>query len=106
MWSQAYDSQFVAMIYLSALYGVTSISKVYLPQGDWFDFYSDKHYAGGQAHLVESPLHRLPVFVRAGGILPMQSSIAHTGEDHDGVQGFIFTSAITTTKTTTLRAVL
>ena len=87
VWSQAYDSQFMLGddLLICPVPSDQSISKVYLPKGDWFDFYSDKHYAGGQAHLVESPLHRLPVFVRAGGILPMQSSIAHTGEYHDGI---------------------
>ena len=47
---QAYDSQFMlGDDYLSALYRVIKVS-LSLSTSDWFDFYSDKHYTGEQAH--------------------------------------------------------
>ena len=51
VWSQAYDSQFMLGddLLICPVPSDQTISKVYLPKGDWFDFYSDKHYAGGQA---------------------------------------------------------
>lgn len=44
---------------------------VYLPTGsDWIDLYTDLTYPGGQSVTVAAPLERIPVFVRAGAILP------------------------------------
>lgn len=45
---------------------------VYLPAGtDWYDFHTEKRYQGGQEIEVTVSLERIPVFVRAGSILPM-----------------------------------
>jgi alpha-glucosidase len=39
------------------------------PQG-WFDWWTGAHHAGGQAVEVTAPLHRLPLFVRGGALVP------------------------------------
>lgn len=39
------------------------------PQG-WFDWWTGAHHAGGQAIEVTAPLHRLPLFVRGGALVP------------------------------------
>jgi hypothetical protein len=44
---------------------------VWLPSGRWFDFQTGREYAGGW-HLIAGDLSRTPVFVRAGGFLPME----------------------------------
>jgi len=45
---------------------------VYLPAGaNWYDFYTGQAYTGGQTIQAEAPIDRLPLFVRAGSILPM-----------------------------------
>lgn len=44
---------------------------VYLPRGDWYDFWSGAPYDGGQVVQVVVPWDRAPVFVRAGSILPL-----------------------------------
>jgi alpha-D-xyloside xylohydrolase len=45
---------------------------VYLPAGaDWFDFWTDRRYAGGQTVNAAAPLEVMPLFVRAGSIVPM-----------------------------------
>lgn len=49
---------------------------VYLPQGDWYDFYTGKRYAGGAHYTVDAPTEKIPVFVKGGAIIPM-------GEAHD-----------------------
>ena len=44
---------------------------VYLPQGtSWFDYYSDTYYSGGSTVTVAATLDTIPVFVRAGSIVP------------------------------------
>ena len=55
-------------------------AKVYLPAGRWYDFYNDELQAGGKAAFVASPLDRLPVFVRGGSIIPMQSPVQYTAQ--------------------------
>jgi alpha-glucosidase (family GH31 glycosyl hydrolase) len=44
---------------------------VYLPAGDWYDFWTDEHYSGGQVINYSVPKERIPVFVRGGTILPL-----------------------------------
>jgi alpha-glucosidase len=53
---------------------------VYFPQGEWIDFHTGARLAGGKAHKIDAPLHRLPIFVRAGSIIAMQPIVQHTGE--------------------------
>ena len=54
--------------------------KVYLPEGDWYDFHTDGKYQGEQEIMVECPLTHLPVFVKAGSVIPMQSQVQSTSE--------------------------
>ncbi len=54
---------------------------VYLPRdGDWYNFDTGEKFAGGQTVEAAAPLARLPLFVRAGAILPTGPDIRHTGE--------------------------
>jgi alpha-D-xyloside xylohydrolase len=43
---------------------------VYLPEGNWVDYWTGKRLTGRQTLAVEAPLDRIPVFVRDGAILP------------------------------------
>ncbi|MCB9435208.1 MAG: DUF5110 domain-containing protein [Ardenticatenaceae bacterium] len=61
--------------------GVSRTRSVYLPAGtDWYDFWTDQCYAGGQVVEAEATLDRLPLFVRAGSILPMGPSRQHVND--------------------------
>src|SRR5262245_36238077 len=53
---------------------------VYLPAGAWHDFWTGARHAGPGGVTVEAPLERLPLFVRAGAILPMGPVMQHTRE--------------------------
>ncbi len=54
---------------------------VYLPSGtDWYDFWTNQKFAGGQSIRVQAPLATIPVFVRAGSILPMGTPVESTHE--------------------------
>ncbi len=58
--------------------GVTS-RKVYLPVGaDWYDFWTEKKYTGGQTIDVAAPIDQIPLFVRAGSILPIGVQVPST----------------------------
>ena len=55
--------------------------RVYFPGGDkWVDWWTGKTYEGGKDAEIEAPLERLPLFVRAGAVLPVQPNVQHTGE--------------------------
>lgn len=57
---------------------------VYLPAGtSWYDFYTNRSYAGGQTVTVAAPLSQMPLFVRAGSIVPVGPAIEYTGEKPD-----------------------
>ena len=50
--------------------GVTS-RRVYLPRATWYDFWTGKKIEGGKYVDAEAPIEKLPLFVRAGSIIPM-----------------------------------
>lgn len=54
--------------------------KVYLPAGDWYDFWSNDLLEGGEVIDIIAPLERLPLFVRAGAVLPMWPEMQYVGE--------------------------
>lgn len=45
---------------------------IYLPPGEWFDFFTGKRYAGGRTFTEHYAVDATPVFVRDGGIVPEQ----------------------------------
>ena len=51
---------------------------VYLPRGDWYDFWTGKHYGGQQKLRVRVRPDRLPIFARAGAVLPTIEAVQHT----------------------------
>ncbi len=57
--------------------------EAYLPPnpGGWFDLHTGAHYAPGTTHRVEAPLGTLPLFVRAGTVLPLGPVRASTAEE-------------------------
>lgn len=62
-----------------------ALEKVFLPAGnDWYDIHSGKRLKGGQIIVAESPINQLPVYIRSGAIIPMQSAVQHMEQDHDG----------------------
>ena len=53
----------------------------YLPKGAlWYDFWTGKQYRGGQRLELSTSLNRVPMFVRAGSILPLGPEMQYTGE--------------------------
>ncbi len=54
--------------------------KVYFPQGTWYDFWSTRRYEGRSTATVDAPLDHIPIFVRAGAILPMRQVVQFTNE--------------------------
>ena len=53
---------------------------VYLPKGTWYDYWTNKRHEGGTMISVEAPLETVPMFVRAGAIIPMGPELKYVGE--------------------------
>ena len=53
---------------------------IYFPRGGWFDYYTNKYYEGGTARTVDAPYGRMPLFVRAGSIIPAGPEIQWTDQ--------------------------
>jgi alpha-D-xyloside xylohydrolase len=57
---------------------------VYLPAGtSWYDFWTGTHAAGGQTITADAPLDRLPLYMRAGSIVPIGPEQHYIGEKRD-----------------------
>lgn len=62
-------------------FGKPALKDIYLPAGEtWFDYFTGKMYAGGQVIAYECPLERMPVFARAGAIVPMSPEVDYADE--------------------------
>ncbi len=46
--------------------------KLYLPHGEWVNYWTGEHYQGGADVTVAAPLEQIPLLVRAGSILPFK----------------------------------
>lgn len=53
---------------------------VYVPEGRWFDWWSDELIVGPAHLLAHAPLERLPLYVRAGAIIPSGPEQQYTDE--------------------------
>jgi len=59
--------------------------EVILPKGNWYDFYTGKYVGNGQTITVTPGLDTIPVFVKNGGIIPMQPPLLHTAKKGEKV---------------------
>jgi alpha-D-xyloside xylohydrolase len=61
----------------------TFTRKVYLPKGQWYDFWSGQSIAGGQTINAAAPIERMPLLVKAGTILPLGPVVQYASEKPD-----------------------
>ena len=65
--------------------GVTS-RNVYLPAGTWYDFWTGTTVSGGGTVSASAPLSRIPLFVKAGSIVPMGPMIQYATQSVDPLE--------------------
>ena len=59
----------------------TKTAVKYLPKGAvWYDFWTNQKYQGGKNVTLETQFDRVPMFVRAGSILPLGPEMQYVGE--------------------------
>ena len=57
--------------------GLTA-EQVWLPQGDWIEWPTGKHFTGPVSMERSFSIDQIPIYVRAGAIVPMQPAMLHT----------------------------
>jgi alpha-glucosidase len=62
------------------LYEGANEREVYLPKGEWFDYWTGRQFAGGQTLHLPVTLNSIPLFVRGGGFIFRQPVVQNTGE--------------------------
>jgi alpha-D-xyloside xylohydrolase len=73
--------------------GATARS-VYLPTGtSWTDFWTGKSYPGGQTIEAAAPIETLPLFVRAGSIIPYDPAIEYAMEGDGPIELRVYRGA-------------
>ena len=66
---------------LTVDWGETKTATKYLPKGaSWYDFWTGRLYKGGQNVVLTTTLDKVPMFVRAGSILPLGPEMQYVGE--------------------------
>ena len=56
---------------------------VYLPEGEWIDFWNGVEYAGRNTILVDAPIDKLPLFIKKNTILPWGKEVSHISDEPD-----------------------
>ena len=77
------DDQFMVgsdLLIAPVLHEAQREREVYLPKGDWFDFWTGRHYQGGASARLPVTLDSIPIFVRGGAFVFRQPVVQHTGE--------------------------
>jgi alpha-D-xyloside xylohydrolase len=67
--------------------------EVYLPKGsDWYEIYKGQYFDGGKKIVTDAPYERMPLFVKAGSIIPFGPELRYTSErPADTITLFIYT---------------
>jgi alpha-glucosidase len=53
---------------------------IYFPEGTWYDYWTGEKFTGKQYLHVLTPLDKLPIYVKAGAIIPMQPEMKYMDE--------------------------
>jgi alpha-glucosidase len=67
--------------------------KVWLPEGFWYNFWTGELIEGNQEIVVDCPIWKLPVFAKAGAILPTREPVSHLDEDYEVLHLHLYAGA-------------
>lgn len=68
-------------------------AKVYLPEGEWFDFFNKYKYSGNRFITAYRKYDEMPVFAKAGAIIPMSGADVNPDKNPDEIILNIFPGA-------------
>lgn len=68
----------------SIMENIEKVRAVYLPNGnDWYDFWTGDRYSGGQQITASATLDTIPIYVKAGSIIPMGEPLEYAAQKQD-----------------------
>ncbi|HSZ24388.1 MAG TPA: glycoside hydrolase family 31 protein [Cytophagaceae bacterium] len=53
---------------------------LYLPEGNWYYYWNDEYVEGSNEVWAEAPIHIIPIYVKAGSVIPMHPLMQYVGE--------------------------
>jgi alpha-glucosidase len=53
---------------------------VYLPAGTWYDWWTGESYQGATYILADAPIEKMPMYIRAGSVIPLGPVMQYVGE--------------------------
>jgi len=86
IYDHKYHNQYLfgPAILVAPVESTKELERVYLPQGDWYEFFTDKKYTSGEI-IAECPVDRLPLYIRESSIIPMREQAGNTTHEHGDV---------------------
>lgn len=83
IYQYAYQNQYLfgPSILVAPVESTRDLVKVYLPAGEWYDLHSGIMLNGNNEVIAESPMHKLPLYVKAGSVIPMQNPVQSTADN-------------------------
>ncbi len=87
VYAEAYQNQFLFgdALLVAPVASTEDKANIYLPAGHWYRHTTGQPFEGSKTYNVPAPLTDLPVFVKAGAIIPMQHVVQSTKDKGDGV---------------------
>jgi alpha-D-xyloside xylohydrolase len=82
--AQRIDDQFMVgqALLVAPIFTGQKSRKVYLPKGEWFDYWTGTKIQGGRVLAnVKKPLDQIPIYVKAGAILPLAKPVERIAPD-------------------------
>lgn len=68
-------------------------ARLYLPEGEWFDFFNKYRYSGDRCITAYRKFDEMPVFAKAGAIIPMSAAETNADSNPDEIVLNIFPGA-------------
>ena len=74
---------------------IKKVRSVYLPKGNvWYDFWTNESYEGGQEIVAKATIDCLPIYVKAGSIIPtVETSLSTKDSSEDNIEVMIYPGA-------------
>ncbi len=69
-----------ALLVAPVLWPGATTRGVRLPPGEWYNYWTSEKFKGGEYVTVDAPIDRIPLFVKAGSIIPTQGVVQYSDE--------------------------
>ncbi len=78
------DDQFMFgdSVLVAPMFAGETNREVYLPSGDWFDFWTHARISGGKTIEVTNGVEQIPLFIRSGTLLPLAEAVEFVKADN------------------------